>query len=146
MSEEKKDVTEEVKDEEQTEEVEEKDDDKQAEDKPDKPVEQSTFNKYRDAYMRERLSELKVNDEEVESAMQFIDERTDDTDSNIDSVLHDLRVRMRLEERINPKPVDPNPMNGFRQRPRKKNPEEIGHKAWDRIKNNTSKGRSYYAR
>lgn len=142
MSEEKKDVTEEVED---TEKVEEKDD-KQEEAKQDKPVEQSTFNKYRDAYMREKLSELKVKDEEVDAAMQFIDERTDDTDSNIDSVLHDLRVRMRLEERINPKPVDPNPMNGFRQRPRKKNPEEIGHKAWNRIKNNTSKGRSYYSR
>ena len=70
----------------------------------------------------------------MDAAIKYIDEKADDTDSNLDDVFHDLKVRMRLEERINPKPVDPNPMNHERQRPRTKDPTAIGTKAWNRIR------------
>ncbi len=81
---------------------------------PDKPVEQSQFNKYRDAYLREQLSKKGVKDgAEVESAMKFINEKADDTDSNLDDAFRQLQVRMRLDERLaEPKYVDATPMNG----------------------------------
>ena len=94
------------KDEKQTEEVEVKEQTQQDNQQPDKPVEQSQFNKYRDAY--------------------------DETDSNLDQVFDDLKVRMRLQERV--KYVDPSPMNFARQYPAPVDLREVGHQMYKELK------------
>jgi hypothetical protein len=131
------------KDEKQTEEVEVKEQmqqgkqDKQTEEvqmqQPDKPVEQSQFNKYREAYLRERLREMNVKEgAEIEAALKFINERADETDSNLDQVFDDLKVRMRLQERVNY--VDPSPMNFARQYPAPVDLREVGREMYRNLK------------
>lgn len=103
--------------------------------KPDKPVEQSQFNRYRDAYLREQLTEMKIKEgAEMTTALKFIDDRADDMDGNLDELFRDLKVRMRLEERIKPAYVDPSPMNGAKDRPRHADKTQIGTEAFSRVK------------
>lgn len=98
-----------------------------------KPVEQSQFNKYREAYLRERLREMNVKDgAEIEAALKFINERADETDSNLDQVFDDLKVRMRLQERVNY--VDPSPMNFARQYPAPVDLREVGREMYKELK------------
>jgi len=128
-------MSEEVKNEnieEQAEEVEQAEE--QAQPKTDKPVEQSTFNKYREAYMRQELARMNVKDEEMDAAMRFIDERADDKDENLPDVFKQLKVRMRLNERQSY--IDPTPMSGqdFDRARYRKDYEGIGRKAFDRIR------------
>jgi hypothetical protein len=107
--------------------------DEQTEQQPDKPVEQSQFNKYREAYLRERLRALNVNeDAEIDAAIKFINERADETDSNLDQLFDDLKVRMRLEQRV--KYVDPSPMNFARQYPAPVDLREVGHQMYRNLK------------
>lgn len=115
-------VDEEVEEEETTE--------KQAE---DKPVEQSTFNKYREAYLKQKLAEMNVEDNEVQSAIDFINERTDGTDSNMTTVMRELQTRMRLDERKSY--IDPSSLGGGDTRPRPRGLKGYGRKAYDRVKN-----------
>lgn len=103
-----------------------------AQPKPDKPVEQSQFNKYRDAYLRQELARMNVKDAEMDAAISFIDERADDTDSNLDDVFRQLKVRMRLDERQ--KYVDPSPMNGPKVKPQYVDRGEIGKQTFERLK------------
>lgn len=117
-------MSEEIKDE-QVEEIKEQ---------PDKKVEQSQFNRYRDAYLRQELAKLNVNEgAEMDAELAFIDERADETDSNLDEVFHDLKVRMRIDEKR--KYIDPSPLGGGTGRPRPRNKEEVGKKAFERVKN-----------
>lgn len=112
----------------QTEEVEVKD-----QQQTDKPVEQSQFNKYREAYLRERLRALNVNEgAEIDAAIKFINERADETDSNLEQLFDDLKVRMRLQERV--KYVDPSPMNFARQYPAPVDLREVGHQMYKELK------------
>jgi hypothetical protein len=98
-----------------------------------KPVEQSQFNKYRDAYLRERLREMNVKEgAEIEAAIKFINERADETDSNLEQVFDDLKVRMRLEQRV--KYVDPSPMNFARQYPAPVDLREVGRQMYRELK------------
>lgn len=107
--------------------------DEQTEQQPDKPVEQSQFNKYREAYLRERLRAMNVTEgAEIDAALKFIDERADDTDSNLDQLFDDLKVRMRLEQRV--KYVDPSPMNFARQYPAQVDLREVGRKMYKELK------------
>jgi hypothetical protein len=113
---------------EQTEEVEVKEQTQQ-----DKPVEQSQFNKYRDAYLRERLRAMNVKEgAETDAALEFINERADETDSNLEQVFDDLKVRMRLQERVNY--VDPSPMNFARQYPAPVDLREVGRQMYKELK------------
>jgi hypothetical protein len=101
--------------------------------KQDKPVEQSQFNKYRDAYLRERLREMNVKEgAEIEAAIKFIDERADETDSNLEQLFDDLKVRMRLEQRV--KYVDPSPMNFAREYPAQVDLREVGREMYRNLK------------
>lgn len=121
------------KDEKQTEEVEVNEQEQQQQEKVDKPVEQSQFNKYREAYLRERLRAMNVTEgAEIDAALKFIDERADDTDSNLDQLFDDLKVRMRLEQRV--KYVDPSPMNFARQYPAQVDLREVGHQIYKELK------------
>jgi hypothetical protein len=98
-----------------------------------KPVEQSQFNKYRDAYLRERLREMNVKEgAEIDAAIKFINERADETDSNLEQVFDDLKVRMRLEQRV--KYVDPSPMNFARQYPAQVDLREVGREMYRNLK------------
>jgi hypothetical protein len=115
------------KDEKQTEEV------QTQQGKQDKPVGQSQFNKYRAAYLRERLRAMNVKEgAEIEAAIKFIDERADETDSNLEQVFDDLKVRMRLEQRV--KYVDPSPMNFARQYPAQVDLREVGREMYRNLK------------
>jgi hypothetical protein len=121
------------KDEKQTEEVEVKDQPEKVDEQTNKPVEQSQFNKYRDAYLRERLREMNVKEgAEIEAAIKFIDERADETDSNLEQLFDDLKVRMRLQERV--KYVDPSPMNFARQYPAQVDLREVGREMYRNLK------------
>lgn len=121
------------KDEKQTEEVEVNEQEQQQQEKVDKPVEQSQFNKYRDAYLRERLRAMNVKEgAEIEAAIKFINERADETDSNLEQVFDDLKVRMRLEQRV--KYVDPSPMNFARQYPAQVDLREVGREMYKELK------------
>lgn len=101
--------------------------------KQNKPVEQSQFNKYRDAYLRERLREMNVKEgAEIDAAIKFINERADETDSNLEQVFDDLKVRMRLQERV--KYVDPSPMNFARQYPAPVDLREVGRQMYKELK------------
>ena len=119
------------KDNQQTEEVEVKDQPEKVDEQ--KPVEQSQFNKYREAYLRERLRAMNVKEgAETDAALKFIDERADENDSNLDQVFDDLKVRMRLEQRV--KYVDPSPMNFARQYPAPVDLREVGHQMYKELK------------
>lgn len=125
MTDEKKDVKD-VEEVEETEQVEEQDE-------KDKPVEKSLFSKYREAYLTQRLSDLGVKDDaEMDAAIKFIDERTDETDSNIDVVIDELKARMRLEQRRTY--VDPSAGNGLMNKPVKKNGYNTGVETYQRLK------------
>ena len=107
--------------------------DEQTEQQPDKPVEQSQFNKYREAYLRERLRAMNVTEgAEIDAALKFINERADETDSNLDQVFDDLKVRMRLEQRV--KYVDPSPMNFAREYPAQVDLREVGRQMYKELK------------
>src|SRR5690625_1821382 len=127
-------MSEEVKNENIEEHAEEVEQEEQAQPKTDKPVEQSTFNKYREAYLRQELSEMNVKDEEMGAAIRFINERADDKDENLPDVFKQLKVRMRLNERQSY--IDPTPMSGqdFDRARYRKDYEGIGRKAFDRIR------------
>lgn len=78
----------------------------------EKTVNAELFNKYREAYLRERLKEMNVKDHEINAAIKFINEHVDENDSNLDEVFDELKVRMRLDKRQKKPPyVDPSPMN-----------------------------------
>jgi hypothetical protein len=99
----------------------------------DKPVEQSQLNKYREAYLRERLRAMNVKEgAEIDAAIKFINERADETDSNLDQLFDDLKVRMRLQERV--KYVDPSPMNFARQYPAQVDLREVGREMYKELK------------
>ena len=101
------------------------------------PVE--LFNKYREAYLRERLKEMNVKDHEINAAMKFINERVDENDSNLDEVFDELKVRMRLNKRPKKLPyVDPSPMNFEVQRRGSVDYRQIG---WDLAKRLKDKGK-----
>jgi hypothetical protein len=115
----------------QTEEVEVKDQPEKVDEQ--KPVEQSQFNKYRDAYLRERLREMNVKEgPEIDAAIKFINKRADETDSNLEQVFDDLKVRMRLEQRV--KYVDPSPMNFARQYPAPVDLRDVGRQMYKELK------------
>lgn len=98
-----------------------------------KPVGQSQFNKYREAYLRERLRAMNVKEgPETDAALEFINERADETDSNLEQVFDDLKVRMRLEQRVNY--VDPSPMNFARQYPAQVDLREVGRQMYKELK------------
>jgi hypothetical protein len=116
---------------EQTEEVQTQQE--KVDEQPDKPVEQSQFNKYRDAYLRERLREMNVKEgAEIEAAIKFINKRADENDSNLEQLFDDLKVRMRLQERV--KYVDPSPMNFARQYPAQVDLREVGREMYRNLK------------
>lgn len=101
------------------------------------PVE--LFKKYRDAYLRERLKEMNVKDHEINAAIKFIDERVDENDSNLNEVLDELKVRMRLDKRPKKLPyVDPSPMNFEVQRRGSVDYKQIG---WELAKKLKEKGK-----
>lgn len=107
--------------------------DEQTEQQPDKPVEQSQFNKYREAYLRERLRAMNVKEgAEIDAAIKFINERADENDSNLDQLFNDLKVRMRLEQRV--KYVDPSLLNFARQYPAQVDLREVGRKMYKELK------------
>jgi hypothetical protein len=107
--------------------------DEQTEQQPDKPVEQSQFNKYREAYLRERLRAMNVKEgAETDAALEFINERADETDSNLDQLFDDLKVRMRLNQRVNY--VDPSPMNFAREYPAPVDLREVGRQMYKELK------------
>jgi hypothetical protein len=111
----------------------EKVDEQTEQQQPDKPVEQSQFNKYREAYLRERLRAMNVKEgAEIDAAIKFINERADENDSNLDQLFDDLKVRMRLEQRV--KYVDPSPMNFARQYPAPVDLREVGHQMYRELK------------
>lgn len=111
------------KDEKQTEEVEVNEQEQQ----------QQRFSKYRDAYLRERLRAMNVKEgAETDAALKFIDERADENDSNLDQVFDDLKVRMRLEQRVNY--VDPSPMNFAREYPAQVDLREVGRQMYRNLK------------
>jgi hypothetical protein len=96
-------------------------------------MDKERFNKYREAYLRERLRALNVNEgAETDAALEFINERADETDSNLDQVFDDLKVRMRLQERV--KYVDPSPMNFARQYPAQVDLREVGREMYRNLK------------
>ncbi|MED3764707.1 hypothetical protein [Ureibacillus terrenus] len=82
----------------------------------EKTVNVDIFNKYRGAFLREKLRELNVKDHEMDAALNFINERVDENDSNLDDVIDELKVRMRLEQRR--QYVDPSPMNPAAWKPK----------------------------
>jgi hypothetical protein len=96
-------------------------------------MDKERFNKYREAYLRERLRAMNVNEgAEIDAAIEFINERADDTDSNLDQLFDDLKVRMRLEQRV--KYVDPSPMNFAREYPAQVDLREVGRQMYRELK------------
>ena len=105
----------------------------------EKTVNAELFNKYREAYLRERLNEMNVKDHEINAAIKFINEHVDENDSNLDEVFDELKVRMRLEERLKKPPyVDPSPMNFEVKRRGSVNYREFG---WELAKRLKEKGK-----
>lgn len=101
----------------------------------DKPVASSQFNKYREAYIRERLRDMKVTGEaEQKAAIQFIDERSDVTDSNFDEIIDQLRIRLRVDERKGY--IHQSSLGGGSGRPQARNNSgTYGKELYERIKN-----------
>lgn len=98
----------------------------------DKPVEQSQFNKYRAAYLREQLAALNIKQGvETDAAIAFIEEKADETDSNLSEVLHELKLRMRVEERKSY--VDPSMGNSIRSKPAAVDRSQIGRDMFARL-------------
>lgn len=103
--------------------------------KTEKTVNIDVFKKYREAYLRERLKEMNVKDHEINAAIKFIDERVDENDSNLDEVFDELKVRMRLDERLKKPPyVDPSPLNFERQRLGAVDYRQVGWELFKRLK------------
>jgi hypothetical protein len=99
----------------------------------DKEQQQERFSKYREAYLRERLRAMNVKEgAEIDAAIKFINERADETDSNLDQLFDDLKVRMRLQERV--KYVDPSPMNFARQYPSQVDLRDVGMQMYRNLK------------
>lgn len=93
------------------------------------------FNKYREAYLRERLKEMNVKDHEINAAIKFIDEHVDENDSNLNEVFDELKVRMRLDKRPKKLPyVDPSPMNFEVQRLGTVDYRQVGWELFKRLK------------
>lgn len=105
----------------------------------EKTVNAELFNKYREAYLRERLNEMNVKDHEINAAMKFINEHVDENDSNLNDVFDELKVRMRLDKRPPVLPyVDPSPMNFEVKRRGSVDYRQIG---WDWAKRLKDKGK-----
>lgn len=101
----------------------------------EKTVNAELFNKYREAYLRERLKEMNVKDHEINAAMKFINEHVDENDSNLDEVFDELKVRMRLDKRPKKLPfVDPSPMNFEVQRLGTVDYRQVGWKLAKKLK------------
>ena len=97
----------------------------------EKTVNAELFNKYRDAYLRERLKEMNVKDHEINAAIKFINERVDENDSNLDDAINELKVRMRLEQRRHY--VDPAPGNPAAWKPKPIDRGDIGKQIFERL-------------
>jgi hypothetical protein len=96
-------------------------------------MDKERFNKYREAYLRERLRAMNVKEgAETDAALEFINERADETDSNLDQLFDDLKVRMRLQERV--KYVDPSPMNFAREYPAQVDLRDVGMQMYKELK------------
>lgn len=105
----------------------------------EKTVNAELFNKYRNAYLRERLKKMNVKDHEINAAMKFINEHVDENDSNLNDVFDELKVRMRLDKRPPVLPyVDPSPMNFEVKRRGSVDYRQIG---WDWAKRLKDKGK-----
>ena len=97
------------------------------------------FKKYREAYLRERLKKMNVKDHEINAAMKFINEHVDENDSNLNEVLDELKVRMRLDKRPPVLPyVDPSPLNFEAQRLGTVDYRQVG---WEWAKRLKAKGK-----
>lgn len=91
------------------------------------------YQKYREAYIRERLRSEKVKDgAEMDAALSFVTERLDDDDINFDDVLHQLKVRMRLDKRK--QYVDPVSVNPPKSMPQQRDLTDLGRKMFDNLK------------
>lgn len=97
----------------------------------EKTVNVDIFNKYREAFLREKLRELNVKDHEMDAALNFINERVDENDSNLDDVIDELKVRMRLEQRR--RYVDPSPMNSP-WKPKPIDRGDVGKQIFERLR------------
>ena len=98
----------------------------------EKTVNAELFNKYRGAFLREKLRELNIKDHEMDAALNFINERVDENDSNLDDVIDELKVRMRLEQRR--RYVDPSPGNPAAWKPRPIDRGDIGKQIFERLR------------
>lgn len=91
------------------------------------------YEQYRNVYIEKRLNELgRLSEYERESALTFMMAHLAPDDANMDEVLHEIKVRMRLDERR--AYVDPSPMNGPATWPRPRDLAEVGRKAYERLK------------
>lgn len=98
------------------------------------PEDNELFAKYRDAYLKGRLKdEGYTDDAEVETGLEYVKDRLDEDDRNIDDVIKDYKIATRVEERK--KSVDPSPMNGHRTKFNHGNaPRDLARHLYDRAK------------
>lgn len=92
------------------------------------------YQRYREAYIRERLRSEKVKDgAEMDAALSFVTERLNDDDTNFDDVMRQLKVRMRLNKRK--QYVDPSPFNpGVSYTPQQRDLTEVGSEMFKNLK------------
>lgn len=99
----------------------------------DSEVQVDRYQKYREAYIRERLRSENVKEgAELDAALSFVAERLDDDDSNFDDVMHQLEVRMRLNERR--QYVDPPLGNSPSRRPEPITGDDVGKAVFDDLR------------
>ncbi|MBM7598028.1 hypothetical protein JOC34_000385 [Virgibacillus halotolerans] len=91
------------------------------------------FQKYRDAFLREQMAMKGVKPDEMDSALTFVNDRLADDESNLEGVMFDLRVQMRLGGRR--KYADPSMGNGSKVKPPRKDGYDVGRKLFDKIRN-----------
>lgn len=93
----------------------------------------SLFSKYRESFLKERLRLLKIEDSEQIAAIDFINERVEKDDANLDDVIEQLKVRMRVDERLaKPSYIHQTPLSGGgRPQPRK---GMSGKSLYDRVR------------
>ncbi|WP_182200411.1 hypothetical protein [Paraliobacillus salinarum] len=87
---------------------------------------------YRDHYLTSKLIEIKVKDDELDAAKEFIHDRLNENDDNLDDVLDELKINMRLAERS--KYVDPSPGNYTKQRPKRTDVSERAKASLERLR------------
>lgn len=95
---------------------------------------------YRDVYLRQKLGEMKVSNDEMETALTFVNERTDEDDGNLEYVLQTLDSRMRLQQRQAKRSyADPSAGNSGRGKTPKKDLRKEGAKSWKRVRSKVRK-------